>query len=525
MHAFFRRYLPSLLFVATYVALDRLSYIEPLFGLNITPWNPAPALGIVFWLHRGRSIAPFWFLALMLSEWVTRGLPEGWIVTIALSCWLVAGYGAMGTALRRFCNIALFNNRRDLLVWLGVIVVGSTFNSLGYLLFLDLTGLIPDGEWLSAFTKFLVGDLVGLIVAMPIIWTLSSQEGRQRIRDTLLQWEALGYGLLSVLMLVLVFLPPFHPKSSHFYFLFPPLVWAAARHGFIGAICAATLMQVGVIIGAEWGRSGVHSVVEFQLLDAALALVGFFLGMVVDELRRAEEDMKRSLRLAAAGDMATALAHELNQPITAIAAYGKACVYLLDNGQTGELLQDTIRRLAAESTRAAEVVRRLKEFFRAGTLKLEIVEVGDMLKEAIQSFEEKLAAQGIKMVLDVPEAAIAQLDRMQIGFVLRNLIANASDAIALQQGVSGLIEVTARVLAGGRLRVTVRDNGPGVSASIAGKLFEPFVSSKSSGLGLGLVISKAIVETHGGKLWAEIGTQGVFTFELPFTEKAAHVAA
>src|SRR5450631_467853 len=95
------RWIAFLAFIIAYVALDRLSYIQPVYGLNITPWNPPPALGLVFWLIYGRITAVFWFIALVTSEFVTRQAPEGLLLTMALSAWLTLGYALIGEALRR----------------------------------------------------------------------------------------------------------------------------------------------------------------------------------------------------------------------------------------------------------------------------------------------------------------------------------------------------------------------------------------------------------------------------------------
>jgi two-component system sensor kinase FixL len=518
------------LFVIAYVVLDRYSYIEPLFGLNITPWNPAPALGLIYWLRRGRFVAPLWFAALVISEWLTRRVPEGWLLTFGLSLWLVVGYGLIGEAMRRFCSsLEIFDDQRSLLVWLGVVVCGSFFNSLGYICILHIWGLVPHAQWGLAFESFWVGDLVGISVSMPAFWILSSKRGRARIVALLLRWETALHTLLALAMLWLVFEPLHSARASHFYFLCPPLVWAAGRQGLAGAIITASILQVGVIVGAEWGDSNVHSIVEFQLLDASLALVGFFLGVVVDEQRQSADDLKRSLRLTAAGDMATALAHELNQPITALSAYGKTCEVLLarsssgDLGADGALLRDTIRRMINESMRAADVVRRLRDYFHTGALRLETVDVNALVADATQAFKERCEARGVQLHIDVDDGASALIDQAQIGLVLRNLLSNAFDAVTAASAVDPAqvptIRLSANILAGNRLCFSVEDNGPGVSAEIATRLFEPFVSSKSSGLGLGLVISKAIVETHGGSLWTEIGDSGVFRFEIPLSER------
>jgi C4-dicarboxylate-specific signal transduction histidine kinase len=237
-------------------------------------------------------------------------------------------------------------------------------------------------------------------------------------------------------------------------------------------------------------------------------------------------DLKQSLRLAAAGEMAAALAHELNQPLTALSAYGKACEFLVERGDNGELLKTTVQRMIAESGRAAEVVRRLRDFFRTGAMKLEAVEAGQLVSSVSQQFFTQLRQQGV--LLEVAEMpALAMLaDRLQIELVLRNLLANALDAVQEQPEGQRRIAVSAQLLdskkhgKGSCLQLSVEDSGKGVSADLLTRLFEPFVSSKATGLGLGLVLSRAIMEAHGGSLWAEVGDHGIFKMALPLARHA-----
>ncbi len=508
-----------LAFLATYVAMDWFSYIEPLFGLNITPWNPAPALGLVYWLKYGKAVLPYWFAALFLAELLIRATPEGLPLTALLSAWLLVGYALTGAWLRRYFRAgAIFSNRRGLTTWIAIVAAGTCANALVYLLLLNALALIPHGQWMTGFVTYWVGDLVGIFVSMPCIWLLATKSGRAALRANLGRSETLGYLLLSAAMVWLVFWLPTATDFKRFYLLFVPVVWAAARQGLPGTAFIAVVLQVAVVVVNEWLVENVTSVVEFQLLGAVLAIVGFFIGVVVDEQRKAADDMKQTLRLAVAGDMATALAHELNQPITALSAYGKACEHLMARGEVGEVLRDTIRRMVSESTRAAEVVRRLREFFRSGEVHFESFSCAALLASTTQSSLQLAQERGVELALAPAPAATVLADRMQMGVVMHNLLSNAIEAVAGQPAGSRRIAIAATVRDGGKLRLKIEDSGPGIAAGAAARLFEPFVSSKSSGFGLGLVISRAIVEAHGGNLWAEVGEHGVFILELPLAE-------
>jgi C4-dicarboxylate-specific signal transduction histidine kinase len=307
--------------------------------------------------------------------------------------------------------------------------------------------------------------------------------------------------------------------SKYFYLLFLPLIWIALRGGFIGAAVASGVVQVGVVLGAHGGPMHSLALVELQALVAALSLTGLFLGVMVDERERATEGLKASLRLAAAGEMAGAIAHEINQPLAALSNYGRACQLFLERGE-GKIpyseLNATIEKMLGESKRAAEVVGRLRDFFRTGTTRLEQVTVESLLETA-RRIGSKLDPSGevdFRVETDA-SASVLLADRLQIELVLRNLIANAFEAIAnLPAGEKG-VSVSAHQAEGGRILFRVTDTGPGLSPSARKLLFEPFSTTKPMGMGLGLAISQAIAEAHGGSLSAARTKQGEFHLVLP----------
>jgi len=513
-------------FVVAYVLLDWISFVHPLYGLNITPWNPAPALGLVYWLRYGRSTALPWFISLLVGEALVRGWPVQLPLTLLLSVCLTLGYSLIAELLgRRFIDGANLSNRPRLFAWLVIVVLGTLLNSVVYVTLLSLSGSMPQDAWMEATVRFWIGDCVGIIVTMPIVWMLSDPIERLSLRRLLLSWETVGYVALAVAMLWATF--GFSPGAGfqQFYFLFLPIVWAAARQGLAGAAFVASALQMGVIIVVQWLNLVTVEVYELQMLGAVLALVGFFIGVVVDEQRQAVEELKHTLRLAAAGEMASALAHELNQPMTALTAYGEVCEFLLARGETGNTLKDAIRRMVAESARAADVVRRLRDFFRTGATRLELMEVSSLVAAATSPFVARAAEQGIELKVGAAPDGQVFVDRLQLEVVMRNLLSNAFEAVASRPPGGRSVTLSSAIEPGGALRLTVEDNGPGISPSTAGHVFEPFVSTKSSGLGLGLAISRAIIEAHGGSLWTEIGSRGVFKFTLPMQEKRQDAVA
>jgi len=513
----------ALLLVAGYVALDWASFFHPLHGLNITPWNPAPALGLVFLLRYGWKAALPLGLSVFLAEVWVRDLPVALPVSLAIAAMLAAGYGGIGEVLRRrLGGLGIFTDRAGMLQWAGIVVAGTLFTSLAFVLALVALGLIPPSDWDQAVGRYWIGDGVGILVSMPLLWMLLDEHGRAMLGATVrrrgTQWHVLAVGAA----LWVAFGLGAESDFKYFYVLVLPIVWAAARQGLAGAVLSAAAVQVGIIVAVQMQGFAAITVFEIQTLTVVLALVGFFVGVVVDEQQRISAELRQTLRLAAAGEMAGALAHELNQPLTALSAYGTACEELLARDETGEPLKHAIRLMVSESFRAAEVVRRLRDFFRTGTTRLEPVPLGELLPAAAAPFRARAAQGGVTLALTPAPEGIVMADRPQLEVVIRNLLSNAFDAVATQPSGTRRVSLSAEPEGPDRVCIRVEDSGPGLSGSAAARLFEPFSSTKSSGLGLGLAISRAIAEAHGGTLRAEVGDHGVFRLQLPFERNASN---
>lgn len=511
-------YFDHLLLLVGYVLLDWASYIHPLYGLNITPWSPAPALGVFFLARHGGRAAPTLWLAILAADVWVRQLPASLPATAVLAAVLMLGYWGIAELLLRRVGGVVFADRRGMLAWGAIIALGTLLNSALFVSLLALVGLIPEGGWPAAALRYWVGDAVGLLVAMPALWMLLDAGGRAQLAAAIRSRTAIGYLAAIPPCLWVAFGLGAEAEFKYFYVLFLPLAWAAATQGLAGAMLAAALLQVGIILGVEWLGYSAISVVEVQVLAAVLALSGFFLGVIVDEKERLSQELRQTLRLAAAGEMAGALAHELNQPLTALTAYGAACEALLAGGDPARL-RDVVGRMVAESARAAEVLRRLRDFFRTGATQLERVALDALLAPVVAAFAGKAASAGVDFVADAGGGCALLADRLQLEVVLRNLLANAFDAVEAQP--AGRRRVALRVaVADDAVTVSVEDSGPGLSEAQVARLFEAFQSSKSRGLGLGLVISRAIVDSHGGRLWAEAGPGGVFRLQLPVEGEA-----
>jgi two-component system sensor kinase FixL len=321
--------------------------------------------------------------------------------------------------------------------------------------------------------------------------------------------------LVATLWLIFEGLPG--EPAVHFYALFVPLIWIAARGGMNGAIVAVAIVQLGVVAGIHAEPAFTLPVIEIQALVAALTLTGLYLGMMVDEREHANESLRETLRLAAAGDMAGAIAHELNQPLTALNNYGQSALMLAAGGPEGhKSIPEVIEKMLKESQRAAEVVRRLRDFFRSGTTRLEPV-AADEVAAAVQGIAAQIiGARPVAVEVSAePELPDLFVDRLQLELVIRNLVANAVEAVQGQRSGERRIAVQLARHGEQRMSLIVRDSGPGLGRDMIERVFEPFVSGKPTGMGMGLAISRAIAEAHGGALVARAAKHGEFELLLP----------
>jgi signal transduction histidine kinase len=504
------------LLVVGYVLLDWASYIHAMHGLNITPWSPGPALGLAFVMRFGAKIAPILFFAIVLADSVVRDLPTTFPLTLLIATLLASGYTALGEIMRRrFDRSLMFMHHRALLAWIVLVIVGTLCVSAAFVSLLVATGVLPGWQWPDAFARYWIGDAVGVLITMPLFSMLMDERGRAFLSGVLHRWETWLYG---VVMLGTVWgtlgLGP-GADVRYFYIVFLPMVWAALRGGLAGAVLTATLAQLAIIAAVQLRGFATVTVFDVQALAVVLVLVGFLVGVFIDEQRRLGAELRQSLRLAAAGEMAAALAHELNQPLTAMSAYGAACEDLISQGEQGDRLLDMVRRMVSESHRTADVVTRLRDFFRTGDTRLERVPVSELLRSAAEPFAARAARGVVELSVRPVGEECVLVDRLQIEVVMRNLVVNAFEAVEAEAGLERWIRIGAEPAGPGRICLTVEDSGPGPGASDAARLFEPFHSSKSSGLGLGLAISRSIAEAHGGRLWAEAGANGVFKLLLP----------
>jgi len=225
------------------------------------------------------------------------------------------------------------------------------------------------------------------------------------------------------------------------------------------------------------------------------------------------------MRLSTMGEMASGMAHELNQPLTALTSYCATALKLArDMPSLSEEYLDLLERASGQAHRAGDVIRHLREFVSKGTNNKVRVVLDDLIRGVIDFISWELHEGDIQVTfLPVSPAPEMFVDKIQIEQVLINLIRNSIEAIR-EAGISGgEVDIATSLAAGGAIEVTVTDNGPGIDPAMAGSLFEPYQTNKETGMGMGLSISRSIIEAHNGKLWFDGQRQqgALFRMSLP----------
>lgn len=236
------------------------------------------------------------------------------------------------------------------------------------------------------------------------------------------------------------------------------------------------------------------------------------------EARLQREEMEHGARLALLGEMASSIAHEINQPLAAIANYAGGCERRLVANIDPEGVAEGLRMISGQAERAAGIVKRIRAFVRKQKPEPARLDLNEVVREALDLFRGIAARRGVAVetrLADRPPQVLA--DRIQLEQVLLNLLQNAVDAMAGAESRRLTVSSTAE---GGLVEIGVADTGPGLNAETHGRLFEPFFTTKPDGLGLGLSLSRSIVEAHGGRLQAEDAPGGgaIFRFTLPIAQ-------
>jgi C4-dicarboxylate-specific signal transduction histidine kinase len=237
------------------------------------------------------------------------------------------------------------------------------------------------------------------------------------------------------------------------------------------------------------------------------------------EIARQRDELTHLSRVNMLGELAGSLAHELNQPLTAILSNAQAAQRFLAHDQPDlNEVRDILVDIVAEDKRAGEVIRRLRPLLKKGEVQRLPLNVNEVVLEALELVRGDLVNHGVAAQTELaPDLPVLHGDRVQLQQVLLNLVMNACDAMAGAARDDRQITIRTDLAGDGLVRVSVVDSGPGIAPDKLEQVFEPFYTTKPHGMGLGLAVCRTIIMAHGGKLWAanNPGRGASFHFALP----------
>lgn len=483
------------------------------------PWDPFIGMAFGAMLLGGLHLLPLVFLGELLSVGFADAMKGGLIVEAAL---VTALWGTAAAFLRRNIDLCL-PAQHDLVVLIAVAALAALAEAVAYVLIHYPVSVAPPPDLGAEIARMWVGDMIGVMVITPLILVFRRIPRKPSYRMVV---EASLQVLMSAAILAVIVGELNNARLRWFYLLFLPSIWVATRFGLAGAVTSNLVLQTGLGMAFSLLSPDEASVTDYQYRMLALALSTLFLGAAVNQRRQAETSLRakqdqlaRTSRLSVAGEMAAAMAHELNQPLAATLNFTRAAQRLLNQpgADPGKILA-AMAGAAAQAERAGAIIRTLRDFIGQGEIDLRPHAPVGLINEAVALARAECSKLGVRVETDLEKGLPSvNVDAVQIQQVLINLIRNAAEAMVAQHRAKQLITVSARRDRNGGLEVEVADTGPGLDADLVERLYFPFTTTKSTGMGLGLSISRNIMEAHGGRLW--LGANGpdgcAFRFSLP----------
>jgi signal transduction histidine kinase len=241
-----------------------------------------------------------------------------------------------------------------------------------------------------------------------------------------------------------------------------------------------------------------------------------------DRLRQLEADLAHINRVNTMGELTASLAHEIKQPIGAAVTNAEACLRLLDRDQPDlPEAREAALEMARDARRAANIIDRVRSLYQKGSPRLDVVDVNELIKEIVTVLRNEANRHSVTMRTDLAEGLHTVIaDRVQVQQALMNLMLNGIEAM---RNTSGELSIRSQLAKDDQLMISVADTGVGLLAENIDKIFNAFFTTKYQGTGLGLPITRSIVESHGGRIWATAnsGPGATFHFTLPTREAAA----
>lgn len=520
-------------FAFLYVVMFQISNIFPTTDLRATPWNPEAGVVVAAGALVGWAAVPIMFISnLSINLYDGAALTPKWLVLSSFANTLI--FAGPAVLLRKWTTDLANPTTSIILRFIGFVALITIAATIARMLIVAVAFNLSPSFLFPYLVTLTVGNLIGILTVTPLFYT----------GGTTVNW--LGYfrsfnfsHYLTVAAIFLCSIGVFGLKQTDefkfFYLVFIPVVAFSIRDGFRGAVFSILLSDVLMIIILLWRNFEASTATELQLLMISLSATGLILGATVSERKTVSEALLEShlrfqesqtallqaTRLSLASEMAAALAHELNQPLSAIRNFIRTVRRKLSQPRLNRLdLFTDIDAAVAQVDSASNLIKSTRDFIKRGDVTFAAVDIVQCLTFSLKLVDRELRSARINLTVtkanDVP---LVLGNEQQIQQVLINLVRNSKEAIlqakSKQRSITITMNAASRV---GALEISVSDSGPGVSDSVRENLFSPLKSSKGDGLGLGLSLCSSIIHSHGGEIWLESslipGAKFVFTLPI-----------
>ncbi len=523
-------------YAAVHVFVHWLTHFIESSALRTTPWNPEAGLTVVAGALFGWYSVPFAFIARLTGDVITKG-------TGALAPSLFYGiayaliFAGSASLFRHAQGKSGAQSTRYLARFLVLSVALSMAAALAYGGLVWIFRTAPTSELAGKLLSRSVGDTIGILTVAPLLLMADRKDNiLNLLRVNPLQLTGAAAGICAVAFVV--FGLENTDEFKYFYVLFIPLIVLAMKYGLTGAafgVIVSDLAMMAIVAQRDFSRT---TAIELQILMASLAMTALILGSVVNERGRLSSELIKSherlrdrelalihaSRLSLVSEMATALAHELNQPLSSVRNYVRAIQRLLERPKIDrKRVRHVIMQAVTQIDSASSLIQQTRRFLRRGEVPMERADLRQIIVTSLELLRPELRKTAITLRTEMPDYVPAvSANAIQIQQVLLNLLRNAKEAIIESDGFRR--EINIAVSTGRRpgfVEIAVSDTGGGIAPEARQNLFRPFFTSKQEGLGLGLALCSSIVSAHGGELWLDEQSASVtrFVFTLPYHQR------
>ncbi|HVI24011.1 MAG TPA: ATP-binding protein [Myxococcales bacterium] len=519
--------------VLSFCAFETAFYFAYRYGMSFSLasaspfWFPDSVLLCALLLIRPAS---WWIplagtLPIRLFSPVAYGTPP-WFLLVTFAIDSAKGV-LTALALRRFIKNPLrFETIRDFslfCLWAVLIIPGASA-------FAGAAARRSSGVgfWAS-WEDWLLGDaLAHLVVTPAILYWMLGTAWKAQAADTR-RW--LERGLLTVGLIVAGYVAFETPSgfAERFYLPVPFLFWAAIRFGMSGAsgaIAVIAFLSVNAALsgrGPFLGQTPEETALALQHFLLVRAVPLYLIAILIEQkaevdrqLQQQRDQFAHLSRVSLLGELSGSLAHELNQPLTAILANAQAAERFIAEGRGDQQdLREILGDIVEDDRRAGEIIRGLRQMFNRHPVRQQDVDLNGVVRDVVKLARSEISGASVELRTELCEGLpVIRGERVQLQQLLLNLVTNACNALSH----TARRQLTVRTgLDGGGVRVTVSDSGQGIAAGDLPHIFDHFFTTRPEGMGLGLAVCSTIVAVHGGRLWAENNPAGgaSFHFVLP----------